>query len=287
MSNEMLSTSPGEYKRYVLKQALVMDDDALYKASNNEIAEHPPQFTTPLKGERMVSMMQGVVVVAGAPSSGKSYFAIGCGIDNALNPRNPWEVFYFNCEMSGDYVIDRALRAAATTGYSEYQCQSQTERQQAVNDIQFARIPDTFHRIDVGIGVRMEQLIEYLSDMVTDLPTMVILDSISSFVDNMDEVEGDSFGMSNLRVVQKFATAVRRLTKGQIAWVILSELNKEGRAKGRSLDHRSDMAISMSPDPDKGHLKNIKVTKSWFGPTGDLGQFVLHPEIARLVKGDF
>jgi hypothetical protein len=72
-----------------------------------------------------------------------------------------------------------------------------------------------------------------------------------------------------------------------VSWLILSELNKEGRAKGRSLDHRSDMAISMRPDPDQGQIKRLDVTKSWFGPTGPLGDFILHPDIARLVRSEF
>ena len=284
MSEEMLKTSPGIYKRAMLRQALAMPDSALREASENEVPEEPPHFLCPLKGDNVLDHLQGVVTAAGEPSSGKSYFAIACGVDNAMNPKRPWDVFYLNCEMSADYVIDRALRAAASSDLTAYECQSQDRRADAVAWAKEIEIPGRFTRVDIEIGVTMPEIIEYLAEVVGDLPTLVIMDSISSLVDNMEEVAGDSFGMSNLRVVQKYATAVRRLTKGHVAWLILSELNKEGRAKGRSLDHRSDMAIAMSPDKDRGHIKNLRVTKSWFGPTGLLGEFVLWHDIARLVK---
>lgn len=287
MSGEMLNSRPGEYKRHILRQALIMDESALYAAAGHEDIEHPPQFRSPLMGDRLVRKWQGVVTIAGAPSSGKSYAAISCGIDNAMSTSDPWEVFYLNCEMGKGYVIDRGLRAVASADLDDIGASSEHERRRALEHLDKVKIPPRFQRVDVELGVTMNQVIEYLAENVTDTNTLVVIDSISSFVDNMEEVEGDSFGMSNLRVVSKYATAVRRLTQGRIAWILLSELNKEGRAKGRSLDHRSDMAISMAPNPDKGHLKEIKVTKSWFGPTGDLGTFVLHPEIGRLVKADF
>jgi hypothetical protein len=280
----LLEADPGAFKRSILRQALTMNESALMIASTQDVAENPPQFRSPLRGDRVLAKMQGCVTIAGGPSAGKSYFALGTAIDNAMDPDEPWDVFYFSCEMSRDYVVDRALRAAASIDLSPYECQSHLMRAQAAGWAADAKVPSRFTLVDVGIGVTMEQIIEFLAEHVGKDPTLVVLDSISSLVDNMDEVGGDSFGMTNLRSVSRYATAVRRLTRGHVAWMILSELNKEGRAKGRSLDHRSDLAISMVADPDQGHLKTIKVTKSWFSATGLLGEFCLHPEIARLVK---
>ena len=109
---------------------------------------------------------------------------------------------------------------------------------------------------------------------------------MSSFVDNMVADASDSFGMSGLREVQRWVTGVSRLTHGQIAFLLLSEINKEGRARGRSLDHRCDFALSMtsSEEDHQAHVKTIRTTKSWHGPTGKVGEFVLWPELGRLVR---
>lgn len=286
VSDDMLRSRPAFFKRNILRQALMMGEGALHEAASGEVPEMPPQFLSPLRGPSILKKLQGVVTIAGAPSSGKSYFAISCGIDNALDPVEPWDVFYLNCEMGADYVIDRSLRAASSINLSVYECRDPRARHDAEEWARDTPIPGRFVRVDVGIGVTMDEVIEFLAENVSDTPTLVILDSISSFVDNMEDVRGDSFGMTNLRTVQKYATAVRRLTKGHVAWVILSELNREGRAKGRSLDHRSDMAIAMQPDPDNGHIKKLTVTKSWFSETGPIGDFALFTDIARLVRID-
>lgn len=282
----LLDQSPAAFKRAVLKQALVMQESALRFADANAEPENPPQFRSPLRGDRLLAKMQGVVTIAGGPSAGKSYFAIGAAVDNALDPDEPWDVFYLSAEMSEDYILDRALRAVASIDLRPLECQNPGLRAQAVEWAKDARVPGSLSIVNVDVGVTMTEIIQLLAEHVGDRPTLVVLDSISSLVDNMEEVGGDSFGMTNLRAVQRYATAVRRMTRGHVAFIILSELNKEGRAKGRSLDHRSDLAISMTADPDHGHLKTIRVTKSWFSQTGALGEFVLFPEIARLVKVD-
>lgn len=282
----LLDQSPAAFKRAILRDALTMTEGALERAAVDAPPERPPQFRSPLRGTNGFAKMQGVVTVAGAPSAGKSFFAIACAIDNALDQIEPWDVFYLSCEMGRDYVLDRALRAAASHDLSFYECMSPATRSQAVEWASSMALPSNFTLVEVGIGVTMPEVIEFLAENVSDQPTLVVLDSISSLADNMEDVAGDAFGMTNLKTVQRYATAVRRLTRGHVSWLILSELNKEGRAKGRSLDHRSDLAISMVPDPDNGRIKRIAVTKSWFSETGPLGDFALQPEIARLTKVD-
>ena len=263
-----------------------MTQSALQLAAMDGGPEQPPQFRSPLRGANGFAKMQGVVTVAGAPSAGKSYFAIATAVDNALDELNPWDVFYFSAEMPRDYFWDRALRAAASHELTFYECCSPVHRNRAQEWAASVPVPPRLSLVEAGIGVKMTDIIEFLGAHVGDRPTLVVLDSISSLVDNMDDVDGDSFGMTNLKAVQRYATAVRRLTRGHVAWMILSELNKEGRAKGRSLDHRSDLAIAMAPDPDNGRIKRITVTKSWFSETGPLGDFILQPEIARLTKAE-
>ena len=148
-------------------------------------------------------------------------------------------------------------------------------------------LPDRFFIVDVGIGVTIEDLIGFLMDHVSERPTLVCLDSISSFIDNMAVDAGDSFGMAQLRQVTRWTTGVAKLTKGQISFLLLSEINTEGRAKGRSLDHRCDYAISMKKTDDddtRSQVKTIRTTKSWHGPTGRMADFILWHSLGRLCK---
>lgn len=279
-----VATDPAGFKRAMLLQAVDMTVESLEIAALDTAPENPPTFRSPLRGANGLHKMQGVVTVAGAPSSGKSYFAIGTAVDNALDPTDPWDVFYITAELPPEYVFDRVVRAAASYDLSFYECMSPDARARAAEWAKTTPVPARFTLIRANVGVTMGAIVAQLADLVGERPTLVILDSISSLVDAMDEVKGDNFGMSNLRAVQRYATAVRAMTRGHVAWLILSELNKEGRAKGRSLDHRSDLAIAMTPDPENGRVKRINVTKSWFSETGPLGEFALQHEIARLSR---
>lgn len=279
-----VATDPAGFKRAMLLQAVDMTVESLEVAALDTAPENPPTFRSPLRGANGLHKMQGVVTVAGAPSSGKSYFAIGTAVDNALDPTDPWDVFYITAELPPEYVFDRVVRAAASCDLSFYECMSPEARNRAAEWAKTTPVPARFTLIRANVGVTMGEIVARLADLVGERPMLVVLDSISSLVDAMDEVRGDSSGMSNLRAVQRYATAVRAMTRGHVAWLILSELNKEGRAKGRSLDHRSDLAIAMTPDPDNGRVKRINVTKSWFSETGPLGEFALHHEIARLAR---
>ena len=280
----LLETDPAGFKRAALRAAITLRQSGVERASLDAPPQAPPRFRTPLRGDRYLSHFQGVVTIAGEPSAGKSYLAIGTAIENAMNPLEPWEVFYFAAEMGRDYFLDRSLRAAASLDLTFYECNSPDYRKRAVSDAPYVRLPAHYTFVDLQVGVTMNDIIEFLIANVGDRPTLVVIDSISSLVDNMEEVEGDSFGMTNIRSVQRYAIAVRNLTRGHVAFMILSEINKEGRAKGRSLDHRSDLAISMKKDPDAQGVKLIDVTKSWYCADGKLGQFALHPDIARLTK---
>ncbi len=71
-----------------------------------------------------------------------------------------------------------------------------------------------------------------------------------------------------------------------LGFILLSEMNKEGRAKGRALDHRCDFALAMesSDEDNHAHIKAIRMTKNWHGPTGRLGDFALYWQLGRLAR---
>lgn len=288
--DDLLEHDPARFKRLQLRRALATPETVLAQVADDppeaEIARRQPLFRTGIVDPMFCSQWRGAVAISGEPSAGKSYVAISTAVDAALAG---WDVFYLSCEMHEDIIRDRAARAVASASMSKWDWKSPESRTRAMTEAKRVRLPDTWHHLDVGIGVTIEMVIEMLANQITARPTMVVLDSLSSFVDSMANSSGsDSFGMADLREVTRWIVGTRKLTHGHLAFILLSEINKEGRAKGRFLDHRCDTAIAMTTDPDseKGRIKKIRVTKNWWGPIGDMGDCVLDWELGRLIRHD-
>ena len=285
---DLLESDPQRFKRAQLRKALERPENTLSFVSDDpdtraqEIDERQPLFKTGLAMAPFYTQWRGCIAISGEPSTGKSYVAISTAIDAALAG---WDVFYLSAEMHKDILRDRAARAVASSQMKDFDWRDQRKRTEALTLAKRVRLPDTWNHLDVGIGVTIEDIVTMLSETITARPTLVVFDSLSSFVDAMDDGKGgDTFGMSALRHVTKWVVGTRKLTHGHIAFLLLSELNKEGRAKGRFLDHRCDTAYSLTKDPENENLKGIRITKNWRGRTGDLGSYLLDWEMGRLVK---
>ena len=281
---DLLERDPAAFKRFMLKQALESSPNVLERIPVEHVRERHPLFPVGLvqpSSAQILRYLPGAVVLSGSPSAGKSYLAISTSVDACL--LGGWDSFYFSCEMHEDIFRDRAARAAASAGLDESRALDGWYRQGLIDRAKTFRFPENFHYINVEIGVRMKDVLQYLHDHVTARPALVVFDSLSSFVDSMAEERGtDAFKMKDLREVVRWIVSARRLTHGHIAFLLLSELNKEGRAKGRFVDHRCDVAIAMESDEDHGAVKTVSVTKSWWGPTGRVGRFLLDWELGRL-----
>jgi hypothetical protein len=282
-SADLLETDPAEFKRYMIRQALEAPTSALERIlTEGYQAESQPLFPLGVVGEpKLIRHLQGAVVLSGAPSAGKSYLAIATAVDANLAG---WDVFYLSCEMHETLVFSRAARAFASAGLDPVRALDQVARGYVVERAKTLVLPESFHYVDVKIGVRLQDVLEHLVRHVSARPALVVFDSISSFVDNMAEGgnRGDTFGMKDLREAAKWIVAARKLTHGNIAFLLLSELNKEGRAKGRFLDHRCDYALALESEQDSADVKSLRLTKSWWSPIGPVGSFVVDWELGRL-----
>ena len=277
-------SDPQRFKRIMLRKALESAGTVLDHTQGGQAAiPDQPLFESGLVDLVRPVQWQGCVVLSGEPSTGKSYLAISTAIDAALAG---WDVFYLACEMGGAFVQDRAARALASAGVPAFQYVDPQRRYEIAEAASAAILPDRFHLVEVGIGVTVQDVIEFLAEHVTERPTLTVVDSVSSFVDNMGGDPSDSFGMANLVEVTRWITGVSKLSHGQLAFLLLSELNKEGRAKGRFLDHRCNFALRMtlSDEDERDQVKTIRTTKSWHGPVGKLGEFVLWWQTGRLVR---
>jgi hypothetical protein len=284
--DDLLERDPAAFKRHMLHKTLESPRTVLTFVSDDpeeRAAEgRQPLYRTGLTASPFYSQWRGCVAISGEPSAGKSYVAISTAVDAAIAG---WDVYYLSCEMHQDLIRDRAARAVASHGMREHDFASQLRRTRAIDDAKRVRLPETWNHIDVGLDVTVEMIVEMLADHVSHRPTLVVFDSLSSFVDSMCDpgTKGDTFGMADLRHVTRWLVGTRKLTHGHLAFLLLSELNKEGRAKGRFLDHRCDTALSMKTDPEESRHKTIEITKNWWGMSGTLGTYFLDWELGRLV----
>lgn len=280
--DNLLQTDPARFKQNAIRQALDAPPKTLEYISRDHLPEQQPLCPTGLIGSNKLRHIQGVTVLSGDPSAGKSFFAISTAVAAA---NAGWEVFYLSCEMHEDLVFSRTARAVAGAALSGWEWRDIRLKQEAILRARTLKIPENLAVVNVDAGVTIDDVVEMLALAVSDRHTLVILDSLSSFVDNLkEEASGDPFKMASLRRVVRLATATRRLTHGHVAWLLLSELNKEGKAKGRFIEHRSDIGLAMRSNAEQSHMKEIAITKSWWGPTGQLGEFVLEYDLAHLRK---
>ncbi len=288
LPENLIEEDPKRFKQIMLKRALEVPELSLdwTEEHRDYQAHHQPPYESGLLGLARPLRFQGCVVVSGLPSTAKSYLATGCAIDNALAG---WDTFLLKCELAETVARDRAARAVASRGLERFDESAVRAVADSIDPKLGGHVPDLperFRIVNCQIGVTIENVVEWLIERVSDRPTLVIIDSLSSFIDNMAVDAGDAFGMAQLRNITRWVTGVSDLTHGQISFLLLSEINKEGRAKGRSLDHRCDIALAMTSSEEEGHehVKDIRITKNWHGPTGRIGSFAHWWQIARLCR---
>lgn len=258
---DLRQSDPVAWKRRALRMSLDATDPMREVAIEESLSRpSAPQWPTGFRGEPVYQMpnLQGVIVAAGVPSSGKSYFAIASAVDAA---RSGWDVVYLSCEMSDQTIAKRIIAAGD------------------------GEIPPTFHLVNVSFGASVDALVGWIEKEITERNTLVVFDSVSSFCDQAEKPDPrDTYGVQLAQRLVMWAINVRAETEGQIAFLLLAEASKEGRMRGRSGDHKADRALLFESDPAHPQSKQITVTKSWESQTGTLGFFHLNHVAARLEK---
>jgi hypothetical protein len=262
-AGDLRLTDPVAWKRRALRMAMDATDPIREVDAASVLARAPePTWPTGLEGEpSALRGFRGVVILAGVTSSAKSYLSLASGVQAAWAG---WDVQYCQCEMS-EAAFARRLEAYCRTADAN---------------------PERFHHLDVSYGVSIDTLIGWLEQRVSERPTLIVLDSLTSFCDQAIEQNAEDPHNATLskRLVM-WAINVRRATQGEIAFLLLAEASKEGRVRGRTADHKADMALLLeSPFPKNTGTKRITVTKSWEGETGLLGEFSLDISTARMTR---
>lgn len=258
-------TDPAGWQAEILRSCLNIDpsERTSYAKTFREAMAEPdlPRWPTGLLGgAEYLPDCQGVTIVCGGPSAAKSYFSIGSSL--AAAEYSGWEVLYMVAEMGAKHVAERA---SARLGGAEP--------------------PPNWRMVMSEIGDSLDKATETLCSMLTGRKTLIVIDSLSSFIDNdiaMKAGSGDVFGMGPLKRAVMWALTAKRRSQGLLSFLLLSELNSQGFTKGKFADHKADLVISMKTDENDDLLKHIRVVKGWKYRTGLVGSYDLDWENAKL-----
>ena len=252
-------SDPVLWKQEIIRQAWRARDAPMRAVANDTPVVHPPLYPSGLWGEPDVNQLEGVSVLVGAPSAGKSIASLGMGLESA---EAGWDVLYVLAEMQGSLVLDLGRRRMEGRG-----------------------IPDRFHLFEAFQGVTFDDLMDAIGSVLSERPMLTIVDSASSFCSQMGQTsEEDTYSVARSTDLVTWATNARRASDGQLAFALLMEANADGRARGRIADHRADNALAFSTSKEDGLLKDVSLVKSWWRKTGPVGTFVVEPAHWRLKR---
>lgn len=209
----------------------------------SDFAQLPP-YRTGFVGREVGALLhlRGMTTLSGKASSRKTWFALGAAL---LSARDGWDVHYVAAEA--DDVVKRRIH-------------------KAMGD----REPDRFRLHSIQPWLRAIDILDRLSEWIVSTRTLLVVDSISTLMQFMRHDKHESRWDAQGRI-ETFLMALRRLTRGEVSLVVVSEANALGESKGRTIDHRSDVSINFKA-LDDSDASEVRVVKSWEGTTGLVGR---------------
>jgi predicted ATP-dependent serine protease len=183
----------------------------------------------------------GLTTVGGYPSLGKSMLAMASAIEAAASL--DWNVVFLNCEMAPDELAGR---------FDSY-LDAHPHAEDAVDHLRLVHAPR---------GLDVPMIIGEVSAVVADdRPVLLVVDSVNTAAELMNRNYLDG-----LRELSLWAMMARRISRGAASFLLVSELNKGGGAKGEKLSYWSDCFLQMTGDKKKGWVRlTIKKTRSTQG----------------------
>lgn len=175
--------------------------------------------------DRVYSGFFGLTALVAQPGTGKTMLALSSALQAAATGN--WNVKFFGAEVDDDEINERYTR----------------ELTQHPNAIAGA---DFFEFRHVGLGQTLEDMVFDLLEIDYTLPVLVVWDSINSIVKLMG---GDY--LTRLNQLCRWAAFARKLSRGALSFLVVSETNKNGRSKGEALEYASDLCLYMTGKPDE------------------------------------
>lgn len=173
--------------------------------------------------------------VSGPEGVGKSFFLLSTAMASATHDTDPWETIYFNAENSSEIINGRIQRYW----------------NKPVEWVQkhLVRLHRFWVPYDWG---RLDDLREYVCACINadTRRVLIVLDSLNTVCDKMSgKRESEYFAL--LREMQMWLQDIAVESKGAIAAVVASELNKEGALKGGKLNYAIACGFSIKKTKDK------------------------------------
>ena len=175
----------------------------------------------------------GLTALCGSPKVGKSYLAISSAIEAA---KQGWTVVYLNAELTPNEIMHRITNYAGGSFDDAI-----LENLRVVGVLKGIRIKDVYERIRSAVTMDTTKL-------------LVVADSLNRIVNlssqgNPNENYWDLFGSW-----VDFARLSVQFSEGDISFLLVSELNKDGTDKGRHLGHAANMMIGIASSEEIGHV---------------------------------
>lgn len=167
----------------------------------------------------------GVSTLIGGKGIGKTMLAFASALQAAATME--WNVFYFGAEIDMMEMHQRRAREFSA-------------HESALDGVDYLTM------IHVGLGQRpIDFCLDIGESYDPELPILVVIDSINScaVLSKRDY----------LRTIEEFglwAMMARRLSRGAVSFLLVSETNKAGNSKGEKLEFWSDFALKMKGQKD-------------------------------------
>jgi len=204
----------------------------------------------------------GLAVILGGMKTGKTMMALGSCIEAAATEE--WQVVYLCAELDAHELAMRLNRYFAAHPHT-ISCE------------------DFLHVVFVGKG-QTPEMIQYQVEAITDPggpPILICMDSINTIT----EMSGRNY-LSTLRDYALWAMLSRRMSNGAASFLIVSETNQIGGAKGGKLEFWADQVIKLDVKKRGGAagLVPVKLTlmaSRRTGGEGDMGIYLRNQKTCR------
>lgn len=186
--------------------------------------------------DNMTGGFYGFSVCAGFPNLGKSTIALASAIEAAASLE--WNVLFLNAELADEELGRRLDQYLAVHPSAE----------DAVDHMRIVSVPRGFRIEDIQI--------EAQSICGDDRPILTVIDSINTCAQLM----GGNY-LDSLRELCLFCMMSRRISRAAASFLVVSELNRGGQAKGMNLEYWADMVIRLTGGKQKGWI-DIRLAKT-------------------------
>jgi hypothetical protein len=201
----------------------------------------------------------GLTTVAGDAKAGKTMFAIGTAVEAA---RDGWRVVYLNAELDKVEVMLAIMR------YCRGEISERVNERLTVVTCDYTFQPmDAVSNVEQSIGLG-------------DSAILLVLDSINALVDLAQDAPGVDYWALNA-LWRNFAIRATRMSLGKLGFLVISETNKDGGVKGRTLEYKSDLVVTIKQDKGDREYVEIDATHSRSTRSGVLGLFKRNRPVGR------